>query len=168
MNNHWVLVDGYNVLHSWPQFASRKSKLRTLEQRREGLLRVLRQYADHSGRSVTVVFDGYAAKRKPPKGEEVAGMHEGRGLEVLFSDKGKTADEVIERVVALAPHQERILVVTSDNVERQIVETLGAQSVSAESFVLEVADVLRDLAAAVRHHGRGHRRGISGLCEHFV
>jgi uncharacterized protein len=167
MSNRWVLVDGYSVLHSWPQFTSRKSRLRTLEQRREALLRVLRQYADQSGQPVTVVFDGYAAKRKPPKGEAVTGMHAGHGLEVLFSDKGKTADEVIERVVALAPHPERILVATSDNVERQIVETLGAQSMSAELFAVEVADVLRELAAAVRHHGRRPRHSISGLREYF-
>jgi predicted RNA-binding protein with PIN domain len=167
MSNCWVLVDGYNVLYSWPQFTSRKSRLRTLEQRREALLRVLQQYADQSGRQVTVVFDGYASKRKPPKGEAVAGMRAGRGLEVLFSDKGKTADEVIERVVALAPHPERILVATSDNVERQIVETLGAQSMSAELFAVEVADVLRELAAAVQHHGRRPRHSISGLREHF-
>jgi predicted RNA-binding protein with PIN domain len=167
MSNRWVLVDGYNVLHSWPQFTSRRSRLRTLEQRREALLRVLRQYADHSGQPVTVVFDGYAAKRKPLQGETATGMHAGRGLEVLFSDKGKTADEVIERVVALVPHQERILVVTSDNVERQAVETLGAQSLSAELFAAEVADALRELASEVRHHGRQPRHGMSGLREHF-
>jgi predicted RNA-binding protein with PIN domain len=167
MSNRWVLVDGYSVLHSWPQFTSRKTKLRTLEHRREALLRILRQYADQSGRPVTVVFDGYAAKRKPPKDETVAGMYAGRGLEVLFSDKGKTADEVIERVVALAPHPERILVVTSDNLERQIVETLGAQSVSAELFAVETADVLKELAAAVHHHGRQPRHGMTGLREHF-
>ena len=167
MSNRWVLVDGYNALHGWPQFTSRKSRLRTLEQRREALLRVLRQYADQSGQPVTVVFDGYAAKRKPPKGEAEAGMHAGRGLEVLFSDKGKTADEVIERVVALAPHPERILVATSDNVERQIVETLGAQSMSTELFAVEVADALRELAVAVRHYGRRPRHGMSGLREHF-
>jgi len=167
MSNRLVLVDGYNVLHGWPQFASRKSGLQTLEQRREALLRILRQYADQSGRSVAVVFDGHGAKRKPPKGETATGMHAGRGLEVLFSDKGKTADEIIERVVALAPHPERILVATSDNVERQIVETLGAQSVSAELFAVEVADVLRELAAAVQHHGRRPRHSISGLREHF-
>ena len=167
MNDRWVLVDGYNVLCSWPQFASRKSRLRTLEQRREGLLRVLRQYADQSGRPVTVVFDGYGARHKPVKGETETGMNAGRGLEVLFSDRGKTADEVIERVVALAPSRERILVVTSDNVERQTVEALGAQSESAESFAVEVGDVLRELATAVRQHRRRTRHNISGLREHF-
>jgi predicted RNA-binding protein with PIN domain len=48
-------------------------------------------------------------------------------------------------------------VVTSDNVERQIVETLGATCLSAEAFAVEVEVALRELARNVRQHSRaGH------------
>lgn len=146
MSNRWVIVDGYSVTHAWPQL--RKLSGRSLEHQREMLLRVLQQYADHSGRRVTVVFDGYAAKHKP------AVVAAGRDLEVIFSPRGKTADEVIERTVSQTERRSLILVVTSDNVERQIVETLGAQTVSAEMFQVEVAAELRELEKDVRHHGR--------------
>ena len=149
MSGRWVIVDGYSVLHAWPQL--RKLGGRSLEQRRAALVRVLERYGDHAGRRVTVVFDGYAAKHKPELTERPG------GVEVVFSPKGKTADEVIERTVAQTGHRAGITVVTSDNVERQIVETLGAMTVSAEMFEVEVATELRELERDVRAHG--HRSG---------
>jgi len=146
MSNCWVIVDGYSVMHAWPKL--RKLAGRSLEQRRNVLVRVLRQYADQSGRRVTLVFDGYAAKHKPEVDEP------SHGVEVLFSEKGKTADDVIERLVARTEHREQILVVTSDNMERHTVESLGAQSVSGEAFEAEVESALQELARTVRQHAR--------------
>ncbi len=60
------------------------------------------------------------------------------GIEIIYSGSGKTADDVIERMVGESEQRRLILVVTSDNLERQIVETLGAQSVSVELFDLEM------------------------------
>lgn len=148
MSQPWILVDGYSVLHAWPRFATRKARQMSLQQRREMLVGVLRQYADHSRRRVTVVFDAYAAKHKA-EGKEP--MH---GVEVLFSERGKTADDVIERLVAQVGDKGKILVVTSDNAERQTVETMGAQTTSAEIFEADVEAVLRELAGMVRLHTR--------------
>jgi uncharacterized protein len=156
MSNRWVLVDGYSVLHAWPKFATRKARQSSLQQRREALVGLLRQFADHGRRRVTVVFDGYAAKHKP-EGSEPA-----HGIEVLFSERGKTADDLIERLVAEAEQKASILVVTSDNMERHTVEAMGAHSMSAEVFEGELEAALRDLAGEVRLHSRrrqiGHRR----------
>ncbi len=157
MSTRWTLVDGYSVLHAWPRFTTRKSRQMSLQQRREALVAALRQYADHSRRRVTVVFDGYAAKHKPEVAEPA------HGVEVLFSDRGKTADDLIERLVGQSAHRASIVVVTSDNMERRTVESLGAQSVSAEVFEEEVDAALRELAGEVRSHSRrrniGHGRG---------
>lgn len=155
MSTRWVLVDGYSLVHAWP--ALQRLAGRKLEQRREVLLRILRQYADHSHRRVTVVFDAYAAKRK------VEASEPGQGIEVMFSGTGKTADDVIERLVAQADHRERILVVSSDNMVRQTCETLGAHTTSAEVFETEVHAVLKELAGLVRDHTR--RRRIGSLRE---
>jgi predicted RNA-binding protein with PIN domain len=157
MNDRWILVDGYSVLHAWPKL--RRLARRRLEQQREVLVTALRQYADHTGRKVTVVFDGYAAKHKP----EVAGPS--HGVEVLFSERGKTADDVIERLVGQAEARKKILVVTSDNMERHTVESMGAQSVSAEAFEVEVETALAELGRLVRFHGR--RRKIGSVRDRF-
>ncbi len=148
MSDRWVLVDGYSVLHQWPRL--QKLAGRSLETRRITLIALLERYADHSGRRVTVVFDAYAAKHKPETADRP------RGIEIIYSGKGKTADETIERFVGESSRPSLILVVTSDNVERQVVETLGAQSQSAELFELEVAAELRELEKLIRQHT--HRR----------
>ena len=154
--HRWILVDGYSVLHAWPRFATRKARQASLQQSREMLVKLLRQYADHHRRRVTVVFDGYAAKHKPELPEPAY------GVEVLFSEKGKTADDLIERLVAQSEPGAGIVVVTSDNLERRTVESLGAQTISAEIFEGEVDAALRELAGEVRSHGRrrhiGHHR----------
>jgi len=149
MNDRWVLVDGYSVLHQWARL--RKIAGRSLETRRNTLIALLERYADHSGRRVTVVFDGYGAKHPI----ENAGRP--RGIEIIYSGNGKTADDVIERMVGESEQRGRILVVTSDNVERQVVETLGAHSVSADLFELEVDAELRELERLIRQHSHRNR-----------
>jgi predicted RNA-binding protein with PIN domain len=151
MTDRWVLVDGYSVLHAWPQLRRRRGA--SFEQRRDALLRILEQYADGAGCRVTVVFDGYAAKRKPETAAAPA------GIEVLFSDAGKTADDTIERLVGQTAERSRILVVSSDTMERQTVESMGAHSTSAEMFQVEVEQVLKELGGLVRQHGRPRRIG---------
>ena len=157
MSDRWILVDGYSVLHAWPRFATRKARGLSLQQRREMLVGLLRQYADHGRRRVTLVFDGYAAKRKPEGTEPTP------GVEVLFSERGKTADDLIERLVGQSEHKANALVVTSDNMERQTVEAMGAHTTSAEAFEAEVEAALRELAGMVRSHSRrrhfGHAQG---------
>ena len=157
MGQRWILVDGYSVLHFWPRL--RKLAGRSLETQRAALIHVLQQYGDATDCRVTVVFDGYAAKHKPNP------MVPPPGLEVLFSETGKTADEVIERFVGTAAHPGNIRVVTSDNLERGTVETLGAQSVSTEIFETEVTAALGELAQLVKEHSRGRR--LNSLRPHF-
>ncbi len=157
MSERWVLVDGYSVLHAWPKL--RRAAGRSLEQQRDALVRVLRQFGDARQFRVTVVFDGYAAKRRPEKTEPTP------GVEVLFSEAGKTADDVIERLVGSANDRGRILVVTSDRMERHTVEGFGAQSMDAELFESEVTAALGELASLVNRHGRRQRLG--SVRHHF-
>jgi hypothetical protein len=151
MSARWVLVDGYSVLHTWPVFLTRKSRARSLSAKRDALISVLRQYADHTGRRVTVVFDGYAAKHKPETAEPTP------GVEVIYSENGRTADDVIERLVGQSDRPAEILVVTSDHLERHTVESLGAQSMSSDLFAVEADSALQELARQVRAHTRRPR-----------
>ena len=85
----------------------------------------------------------------------------------MFSERGKTADDVIERLVAQAEDRHQILVVTSDNMERHTVESTGAQSMSAELFEKEVETALAELGRLVRTHTRRRRIG-SGSLPHRI
>ncbi len=155
MNNRWVIIDGYSVLHAWPQF--KKLGNGSLEKRRNALIKLLVQYADYTQNRVTVVFDGYAAKRKPSKAD--AKSRSKSTIEIIYSDTGKTADDVIERIIAQAEIRNTILVVTSDHLERQTVESLGAHSMSSEMFEIETRTILQDLHQAVKDHSRQRHLG---------
>ena len=150
MNTRWIIVDGYSVLHAWPQIT--KLAGTNLEKRREALIKLLIQFADHTQQRITVVFDGYAAKRKQSltKAKPVSVTN----IEVIYSDTGKTADDVIERIIAQTDQKNNILVVTSDNMERQTVESLGAHSMSSEMFEIETRTILQELQQAVKDHSR--------------
>ena len=152
-----MLVDGYSVLHFWPRL--RKLAGRSLQLQREALISIAQQYADSTGRRMTVVFDGYAAKHKPDKNSPTP------GVEVIYSEAGKTADDVIERMVATSDRPGNIIVVTSDNLERQTVEIAGATSMSCELFEREVTEALGELARLVRTHSRQGR--IGSVRENF-
>ncbi len=149
MTSSWVLVDGYSVLHFWRKLLpAARGRAAVKSGRRDQLIRVLQQFADARGCRMTVVFDGYGARHHP----ESSGA--GPGIDVLYSPEGKTADDVIERLVADSGDPSSVLVVTSDNLERQTVESLGATSMSAEMFEEETILALEQLGLLVRQHSR--------------
>ena len=156
-----VLVDGYSLLHSWKRFTNRKTRSHSLQHKRDALIRILQQYADHTGHRVTLVFDAYAAKHKPDIPEPTP------GVEVIYSDKGKTADEAIERTVGEASQPAQILVVTSDNLERTTVESLGARSMSGDLFEMEVNAAVKDLDTLVRRYGPRQRGSAAKVGDAF-
>src|SRR6266567_3370333 len=51
-----ILVDGYSLLHNWPELAS--GKPRHSAAAREELITQLTQYHDACGTPITIVFDG--------------------------------------------------------------------------------------------------------------
>ena len=78
-----VLVDGYSLLHHWPELAP--GQARHSFHARDALVAVLTQYQDSSGTPVTLIFDGGGAPPDTPKNETAKD-----GIEVLFSKKGQT------------------------------------------------------------------------------
>lgn len=87
-----LIVDGYNVLFkiAWLEKEPRKFVLRALQCERENLIRVLSSVRQNRGVTV-IVFDG----------QEKETREEGKGpLIVVFTAKGKTADDYIINLVA--------------------------------------------------------------------
>ena len=94
-----ILVDGYSLLHNWPELAS--GQPRHSEPARDALVEMLMQYQDATSTPITVFFDGAGSRRSKPKSES------GRAVEVLFSRAGQTADDLIEPVVSSSVHPNR-------------------------------------------------------------
>jgi predicted RNA-binding protein with PIN domain len=115
-----LVVDGYNV-------TKRGFADMSLEQQRNRLVTGLGGVAAQTGAEVTVVFDG---------AERVHGLPAPpRGVRVLFSRKGETADELIRRLVRAEPAGRPIVVVSSDREVADGVRRHGAYPMGADSLV---------------------------------
>jgi len=144
-----ILVDGYSLLHNWPQLAP--GKPRHSAEARDELIRRLTLYRDAIGTSITIVFDGSG-----PRGGKMMRTPTPE-LEVLYSHSGKTADDLIERVAVRLQAFGEVLAVTDDVVERDTVLYHGGMSVSCFNFIEDVESVLREQGRDIARHNRAER-----------
>ena len=84
-----ILVDGYSLLHNWPKLAP--GRARHSSAARDELIRRLTLYQDAVGTPVTIFFDGATVRSGRPTATPTS------EVEVLYSRRGQTADQMIER-----------------------------------------------------------------------
>ena len=141
-----ILVDGYSLLHAWRDLAP--AEPRHSARARETLIHVLTQYADSIGTPITLFFDGSGAPKDTP--ETISPD----SLEIVFSRKGKTADDLIERTAfRLKPHGEA-LAVTNDHAERDTVISMGGTAQSCEDFIRDIERTLGERDKFVKTYNR--------------
>jgi predicted RNA-binding protein with PIN domain len=144
-----ILVDGYSLLHNWPELAP--GQPRHSERARAELIHILTRYHDATGEPVTIFFDGAGARAGVPTNESRP------EVEVLFSRAGQTADQMIERAAhRFQPHGE-VLVVTDDRAERDVVSGFGGSVASCANFIRTVETALTEMRDELRQHNRVER-----------
>jgi uncharacterized protein len=144
-----ILVDGYSLLHNWPELAA--GAPRHSERAREELVQMLMRYHDATGEPITVFFDGAGA---PPN---VAKNESNSAVEVLFSQAGQTADDMIERAAHRFRDYGEVLVVTNDRAERDMVVGFGGSAASCENFIRMIGNALAELQDELKHYNRAER-----------
>jgi len=144
-----ILIDGYSLLHSWPELAPGRARF-SMEARDE-LIHVLTLYRDAVGTPITIFFDGSSPARGPrpktPSGE----------LEILYSRAGQTADQMIERAAHRFKPYGEVLAVTDDHAERDTVIALGGLASSCWNFIQTVQSTLAELQDDIKQHNRQER-----------
>ena len=145
-----ILVDGYSLLHQWPELA--EGAPRHSEAARDALVEMLAQYEDASGTPITVFFDGGGARRGKPR-NQAAGS-----VEVIFSSGGQTADDLIERAAHRFQAYGEVLVVTDDFAERNIVGGFGGSVASCANFIGMIRDALNSLAENLHRHNQNEQK----------
>ena len=145
-----VLVDGYSLLHNWPELAP--GQARHSAAAREALVERLTHYHDATGTPLTIFFDGSMPRGAGPK------THSSPEVEVLFSTAGQTADDLIERAAARFQPYGEVLVVTDDVAERETVIAFGASAASCDNFIRMVESTLAELAQDLKHHNHNERK----------
>ena len=111
-----LVVDGYNVTKTgYPDLP--------LADQRRRLISGLAGLAARTSAEVTVVFDGADV--------DAPAVHAPRGVRVLFSAPGETADELIVRLVTAEPPGRPVVVVTSDQEIVDAARRAGARPASS-------------------------------------
>ncbi|MEI6340488.1 MAG: NYN domain-containing protein [Verrucomicrobiota bacterium] len=141
-----ILVDGYSLIHAWPDL--HRGHAPHSAKARDALLARLTLYHDVTGTPLTVFFDGQGAPQGTPKAAS------SRGVEVLYSPPGKTADDLIERVAYRMQAYGEVLVVTNDIAERETVSASGAHTQCCEAFISEVEAAAGGMHQDLRTHNR--------------
>ncbi|WP_026486989.1 NYN domain-containing protein [Caldanaerobius polysaccharolyticus] len=138
-----LFVDGYNIINAWPEL-KKLSKI-SLELARQELINSMVEYSAYKGIEVFVVFDAFHVKDCASRIEEV------KGVKVVFSKYGETADHYIEKSVAKYVKSGRaVKVATSDWVEQQVIMAQGAIRVSASELVEELKRFKESVSEKIR------------------
>ena len=145
-----ILVDGYSLLHAWPELAPHEA--RHSPAARDALVHVLGLYSDAVGTPVTVVFDGGGHRGGRSANES------NDAVEILFSRRGQTADQIIERVTHRMKPFGEVLAVTDDYAERDTVIAMGGFASSCEQFIQTAQNALRDLDREMAHYNSIEKR----------
>lgn len=127
----YILVDGYNVIHAWPQLDEIAAN--TLDGAAAALNDILCNYQAIVDVNVMVVYDAYKVKNH--RVEENAYNN----ITVVYTREAQTADQYIEHYAHENSKKYDITVITSDGLEQVIVTGNGALVMSSREFK-EVTD----------------------------
>ena len=127
-----LFVDGYNVIGAWGK-ATREGW--ALDESRDRLAHLLEDYAGYTGQEVVLVFDGHHSERP------VSTVDTKAALTLVYTKRGQTADQYIERSCALLPVYREVRVATSDNLEQTIILGRGATRLSSRELLRELEAV---------------------------
>ncbi|HZF00808.1 MAG TPA: NYN domain-containing protein [Methylomirabilota bacterium] len=144
-----ILVDGYSLLHNWPELA--EGAPRHSERARDELIQILTRYHDVTGEPITIFFDGAGAPPNVPKNES------SREVEILFSRAGQTADDMIERAAHRFRDYGEVLVVTDDFAERDVVGGFGGSVASCANFIRMIGNALTELQDELKQRNRAEQ-----------
>ena len=142
-----LIVDGYNVIFAWDEL---KTLARDrLDLARERLMDTLANYSGFTRKELVLVFDGFRTPGNPGSRSDYHKIH------VAFTGDGETADAYIERMANDIGKNERVRVVTSDNLIRLSALRSGVLRTSSKEFESEVRDVLAQLEELLRRTNEG-------------
>ena len=120
-----IIIDVYNLIRQSAEL-SPLDRI-DLQQGREALLELLAAYKKIKRHHITVVFDGTDAYSLYRQRDQV------KGIKVLFSRRGETADTVIKRLAA--DEREGALVVSSDRDVATYAASQKAATMSSTDFM---------------------------------
>lgn len=127
-----LLVDGYNLIFSWPQLQQMAKD--NMEGARKRLIDMMGNYQGYHGGLLILVFDAYQVERSQPM------MHKDGDIYVAYTKYAQSADQYIEQATHELASNYQVRVATSDGAVQLISMSQGAQRISAREFLKEVEE----------------------------
>lgn len=138
-----LLVDGYNIIGSWPELQELKNK--DLAAARDRLVEKMAEFQGYTGYKVIVVFDAYGVQGLEKK-------YKNYQIDVIFTKENETADERIEKLaIALSDRRTQIHVATSDFTEQWAIFGQGALRISARELQIEMNSIEKAIGNQVEN-----------------
>jgi len=119
-----ILIDGYNLIRQSEVF--RRYDRMSLEAGRNALMHSLAAYKKRTEHRVTVVFDAREGGFLTEERDRYGGVH------CLYSRKGETADDLIQRMIEA--RKEELVVVTSDRAIADFAARRGLAAIASPIF----------------------------------
>jgi predicted RNA-binding protein with PIN domain len=154
-----VVVDGYNILHAWPELA-RAMRTESLEEARRRLITRLAEYRATTGNEVLVVFDARHRSARSIDREIV------EGVEIRYGNAHESADHVIERLMYEASRRGTVLemiLATDDHLQRDLVRGMGVPTMGSRALQAEVARAEGERSGEIRR--RDEKGAVSDRLE---
>jgi len=145
MSVRYLVVDGHSVIFAWADLRALHAQNRAAA--RKVLAERLQHLHDTTSWRVTLILDG-------KMGTAIATTRKKTDMVIAYATVNQTADSIIERLVAASGVAEQILVITADEAERRIVESLNA-AVASPSWLRE--ELEREGASFANDLERVHR-----------
>ena len=142
-----VIVDGYNLIFAWDELKALAAE--RLDLARGRLQDMLSSYCGYTKSDLVLVFDAYRTPGNPGS----HGLY--HNIKVAYTRDGETGDAYIEKLVNEIGRNEKVRVVTSDNLIRLSALRSGVLRTSSKEFSLEVEWVLGQIEELVKKSNFG-------------
>ena len=153
-----LLIDGYNAIGGWPKLIELRDR-DGLQVARRHLIEVMFSYIAYRGFDAKLVFDAHY-QDTPGNCESVS-----PDLTVCYTNFGQTADSYIEQFcaqfkmsVAALRGDKRLLVATSDRDQQMMVRGYGAECMSVQQLMGEIARTNQQIRDKQRSRKRSKGR----------
>lgn len=149
-----LLVDGYNMIGSWPNLVPLKEQDK-MEDARDLLLREISDYSHYKKIKTIVVFDAQFVPGMQKK-------YKYHSVEVVFTQEDETADAYIE--ANLENYQNvltNVTVATSDYAEQRIVLGKGSSRKSAPELYKDVQESKKEIKSDYASYRRQTNKRFS-------
>lgn len=149
-----LLVDGYNIIHSWPELKELAKD--NLDAARTRLIDIMCNYQGYKKCILILVFDAYKVKNN------LGSSYKYHNIYIVYTKEAQTADMYIERTTHELVSKYNITVATSDALEQLIVLGQGGKRISSRELRLEVEKLDKE---KLEEYRRKQAKGYNYLLE---